>query len=60
MLILFLPMFHIYGLVAIGSTAHLVGSKLILMSRFNADDYLRLIQTYQVKIYALRKYDRSR
>ena len=53
MLILFLPMFHIYGLVAIGSTAHLVGSKLILMSRFNADDYLRLIQTYEVNMFVI-------
>ena len=52
-LILFLPMFHIYGLVAIGSTAHFVGSKLILISRFNADDYLRLIHTYQVNIYLI-------
>ena len=43
-------MFHIYGLVGIGSTAHCVGSKLVLMSRFNAAGYLRLIQTYKVKV----------
>ena len=44
----FLPMFHIFGLVAVCSTSHCMGHKVVFMSKFNAEEYLSLIQTYRV------------
>ena len=47
-IISFLPMFHIYGLVVLGSVIHSIGVKLVIMSKFDIDDYLGLLQKYKV------------
>lgn len=46
-LILFLPMFHIYGLSSVISQGFSRGRKLIIMAKFNPEEYLRLVQTYR-------------
>lgn len=46
-LISFLPLFHIYGLVVMGSTVHCMGCKLVIMARFDLEEYLSLIQTFK-------------
>lgn len=46
-LILFLPMFHIYGLSAVVAAGSSQGKKIVIMARFNPEEYLRLIQTYR-------------
>ena len=46
----FLPMFHIFGLAAVCSTSHCMGYKVVFMSKFNAEEYLSLIQTYRVSL----------
>ncbi|KAK6167711.1 hypothetical protein SNE40_021675 [Patella caerulea] len=48
--LLFLPLFHIYGLVAITASVLTYGSKLVLMSRFFPLPYMEAIQKYQIKI----------
>ena len=49
-LIVFLPLSHGFGLVTIAATSHSNGCKLILMPRFEKNDYLRLIKRYKVII----------
>lgn len=43
----FLPMFHIFGLIVVCANSHSQGSKVVFMSRFNAEEYLQLIQKYR-------------
>ena len=47
-IISFLPLFHIYGLVVLGSVIHCIGVKLVIMSKFGIDEYLGLVQKYKV------------
>lgn len=46
-LVSFVPMFHLTGLVLVGSIAHSLGCKLVFMPRFDVEEYLSLIQTYK-------------
>lgn len=46
-LILFLPMFHIYGLSAVVAAGMANGRKIVYMAKFNPEEYMRLIQTYR-------------
>ncbi|XP_060553012.1 uncharacterized protein LOC132714225 [Ruditapes philippinarum] len=45
--IMFLPLFHMYGLYTVTLLCHVIGAKIVIMSRFVPDDYLRLIQKYK-------------
>ena len=47
--ILFLPMFHIYGLNAVIATVLSWGHTVVLMGKFNPEEYLQLIEKYQVR-----------
>ncbi|XP_045188977.2 uncharacterized protein LOC123546613 [Mercenaria mercenaria] len=46
-LVMFLPLFHIYGLYLCGMYSHFVGAALVIMKKFSPDDYLRLIEKYK-------------
>jgi acyl-CoA synthetase (AMP-forming)/AMP-acid ligase II len=43
-----LPLFHIYGLVAIANLAMLSGSKVVMMPRFDFAQLLKVMQDYRV------------
>lgn len=45
--IMFLPLFHMYGLYAVSVLCHVTGGHLVIMPRFNPDEYLRLIEKYK-------------
>ena len=43
-------MFHTYGQCVVGSAILSVGCKLVVMARFNLEQYLSLIQEYKVAL----------
>ncbi|XP_052806232.1 probable 4-coumarate--CoA ligase 1 [Mya arenaria] len=45
----FLPFFNILGLSLVAYTGHCLGSRLVIMSRFDFETYLKLIETYKPK-----------
>ncbi|XP_053374439.1 uncharacterized protein LOC128546991 [Mercenaria mercenaria] len=45
--IMFLPLFHVYGLYLVTLLCHVIGAKIVIMSRFQPDEYLRLIQKHK-------------
>ncbi|KAL4235621.1 hypothetical protein ACF0H5_004016 [Mactra antiquata] len=45
--VVFLPLFHAYGLYIITVTVHSIGGKIVLMSKFQPDMYLDLIQKHK-------------
>ncbi|XP_053373732.1 uncharacterized protein LOC123531119 [Mercenaria mercenaria] len=45
--IVFLPLFHGYGLYLVTLFGHYMGAKIVIMSKFQPDDYLRLIETHK-------------
>jgi acyl-CoA synthetase (AMP-forming)/AMP-acid ligase II len=47
-LVCFLPLFHIYGLVAIANLALLCGATVVMMPRFDLQQLLRVMQDYRV------------
>ncbi|HVF43922.1 MAG TPA: 4-coumarate--CoA ligase family protein [Pyrinomonadaceae bacterium] len=47
-LVCVLPLFHIYGLVAIANLAMLSGSKVVMMPRFDFAQLLKVMQDYRV------------
>ena len=50
----FVPMFHIFGLNGLGAMTHVMGCKLVIMERFDFEEYLRLIQKYKVSIMMVK------
>ncbi|ESO85322.1 hypothetical protein LOTGIDRAFT_221356 [Lottia gigantea] len=51
--LVFLPFFHLYGLVAILSSALTCGSKMVLVSRFQPVPFMEAIQKHQIKVLHL-------
>ena len=49
-LVLFLPMFHIYGLSAVVAAGMAYGRRIVYMAKFNPEEYMRIIQTYRVSL----------
>ncbi|XP_050397729.1 uncharacterized protein LOC126815811 isoform X1 [Patella vulgata] len=47
-ILVFLPFFHIYGLVAITASALTYGAKLVVMSRFSPLPFMEAIQKHQI------------
>ena len=52
-IVTFVPMFHIFGLLCVGSMAHCFGAKTVFMPRFDFEEYLRLIQAYKVCVFSI-------
>lgn len=48
--VVFLPLFHAYGLYMLTLTIHCLAGRIVLMSKFQPDDYLRLIEKYKPTI----------
>ena len=49
-MVMFLPMFHAYGML-MSLIAHCLGCRLVVMSRFDIDKYLGLIEgKYKVSV----------
>lgn len=46
----FIPLFHIYGIVAIVNIALYVGSTTVILPRFELEHYLSSIEKYKVRI----------
>jgi acyl-CoA synthetase (AMP-forming)/AMP-acid ligase II len=49
-LICVLPLFHIYGLVVILNMGLRSGATIVMMSRFDLEDFLRAVQDYEVTL----------
>ena len=55
--LLFVPLSHVFGLNCILNASLLMGLKIIIMSKFNPENFLILLQEYKVteKSFALNK-----
>lgn len=49
-LVCVLPLFHIYGMVVIMNMGIYTGATIVMMPRFELDDFLRILQDYQVTL----------
>lgn len=47
--IVFMPLFHVFGLIIASTNLLYLGAKVVLMSRFQPDLYLKLIQKHKVR-----------
>lgn len=47
--IVFLPLFHAYGLYLVSLYGHFLGAKVVILSKFQPDEYMQLIQEYKPK-----------
>jgi acyl-CoA synthetase (AMP-forming)/AMP-acid ligase II len=49
--VLFLPLFHVYGLVVTFLASLVFGNKMVVMETFNLNDYLQFCDKYKVRCY---------
>lgn len=47
--IVFMPLFHVYGLIMAGTNLFYLGARVVLMTRFQPDLYLKLIEKHRVR-----------